>query len=346
MTSTEIVEEENHSSNKDEGNIVETTLASQNNSPKTTGIEEVDRAETPININILSPIHVYDPSSSALLNYNNNINHSSITNARGGEGEELQQIRKSIEAIQGDLRTLSTTSLSETVVRNLQLFLLQQDNNQTYISRNDKYNYLRNLEHLLKNMKRLEEARQDEITSLRTTYEEKLSLLEQELQRKDSLIEVLTRVSDEKDKVIESLHLYNGARVVTPRELREIKQEISNLKRQLPETTETLSTIKKDRKKASSTDTLQGKRSVFNSYNLKEKKDQKELKDSQVKDSIAVKDLKDVKDFKDLKEYVLNPNRSRNVHPLTGRKESTNTSSAFPIVHSLERLPNITKRTK
>ena len=169
-------------------------------------------------------------------------------------------------------------------------------------------------------MKKLEESHIDEISALKSTYEEKLNLLEYELQKKDSLIEVLTRVSDEKDKVIENLHLYNGERVVTPRALREIKQEISTLKKHLPETTDTLSTLKKDRKKAQSTETLAGKK---NTYNIKQSKDLNELK-----------------------EFVIHPMRSKSVQPYasTQRKEFVNNNSLSAMV-SMERLPHLSKRT-
>ncbi|KAG2378053.1 hypothetical protein C9374_008675 [Naegleria lovaniensis] len=235
--------------------------------------------------------------------------------------EALQAVRKTIESIQGELRTIASSALGDHIAKDLSSFLNNQNNNQTVILKSEKVIYLKNIENLVRQIKVLDETRKGEITSLKSMYEEKLAVLESELQKKESLVEILTRVSEEKDRVIDNIHLENGARVTTPKELRNMKQELNCLKRHLPETSETLSQLKKDRKKSRSP--------VETVYPKK----------------VSLSSSSPSKDLNDLKEYF---NKNSSVHSsptLTDKTRWIQDSINNNRSSMNEKLPSLTKKT-
>jgi len=233
-------------------------------------------------------------------------------------------IRKTIQTIQTELERYShhDSILNAGVVQGLSRFIGSQDHTFSNLQKSERLIFLKNFESLLRQIKHIEEAREDEVESLKSSFQEKLGVLEAEIQRKDTMISVLMKLNEDKDKLIDSIHMEKAARVNTPSEMKQLKQELYDLKKLLPETSETLTLLKKEKKKASTPEAV-GKR-VTLSYS---------------------------KELNDLKEYVVNNNKqkpSQNVpkFSILNKENISRVDTLERFDSSLERLPRINRRHK
>ncbi|KAF0976558.1 hypothetical protein FDP41_004457 [Naegleria fowleri] len=309
-------EKQHHSRRK--GSLPSSTASGdeefESSSPHDASSNESSPLPTPASRQGISP---FNPSSHHWQNKSLNKMEPNEYLKHQQHEDTLLAVRKTIESIQGELRTITSSALEENFAKDLSTFLNNQNNNQTVILKSEKVIYLKNIENLVRQIKILDETRKGEIASLKSMYEEKLAVLESELQKKESLVGILTRVSEEKDRVIDNIHLENGARVSTPKELKSMKQELNCLKRHLPETSETLTQLKKDRKKSRSP--------VETVYPKK----------------VNVSSSSPPKDLDDLKEYFNSVHSSPTLTDKTRWiQESVNNRSSLN-----EKLPILTKKT-
>ncbi|KAL9646482.1 hypothetical protein ABK040_006476 [Willaertia magna] len=135
--------------------------------------------------------------------------------------KSIDKKRNNLLKISSDFmkQTNKNNSLNDTVLKEIFNMINNQESLQNTLSSSvnafhkvERLNqhYQKSVTYLLDQMGKFEESKQEEISTLKKSYEQKLVALESELQRKDILIEVLSKVNNEKDKVIDQLQMKNN----------------------------------------------------------------------------------------------------------------------------------------